>query len=222
MLTKNSSKTTIAYEWLSYGLLIAFVYYWLFTLGYVFFSKKTNNALPRQYAVYKTFFRQHWALFAKTKVCNIELMMVIRDKTNPQQQDSIKLIRELIINKKKYAPFNNYYDAIDHLTQWDILKQDWDLERKRKVLEKQYSGKPGSFYLQRSFVMLKNDSSSRSTFQNLVNYAKYTLRQNGTDTVNKEFCLIQYNVYIKPALPKHPDAGEPNKETTLISSFSSF
>ena len=105
----------ITYKWLSCCLVLAVACYWLMTFGLVFFGSKVSSAIPKPTLLYRTFARQNWRLFAITKLYNRQMNFIVRDKQNPAKADTTDLVQYLLTEKRAYAPFNNYEDALDRI-----------------------------------------------------------------------------------------------------------
>lgn len=218
MQTGTKLTYPIAYKWLSYVIVLAFVYYWLFTIAIIFLPKTINTTTPRQAAVYTAFIRQNWQLFAASKVYNRQLNVVLRDKITQQPTDTIDLVQYTIAEKRKQAPFNNYEDAIDHILYKEMNGLERQLAVKKKILQQQFPGRADSFYMQQSSLLLEQDSL-QPNLHNLVNYAKYVLQQKKITTANKEFQLTEMHKYIQPQLPAYSIAGDSTAEPLFISTF---
>ncbi len=218
MQTANKPTYPIAYKWLSYGIVLAFVYYWLFTIAIIFLPKTINTVTPRQAVVYTAFVRQNWQLFAASKVYNRQLNVVLRDKITQQPTDTIDLVQYSIAEKRQQAPFNNYEDAIDHILYKEMNGLERQLAVKKKLLQQQFPGRADSFYMQQSSLLLEQDSLQQN-LQNLMNYAKYVLQKKKINTTNKEFQLTEVHKYIQPPLPVYSIAGDSTAEPLFISTF---
>jgi hypothetical protein len=215
-------KYIIAYRWLSYCIVVAFACYCLFTLSVIFLPKTTHSIMPRQKAVYNAFVRQNWQLFTVTQVYVKELNFVLRDKLNRQQTDTIPLVKYLINEKRKHAPFNNYEDALDALVHRYMYGVELRLTEKRRLLKKQYPGQTDSFYMRQSSLLLENDSLHREYLDNLISFGKYVLRQQHIDTVNREFQLVQVHNYTLPKKPQFFLAGDSLREPVFMSTYKSW
>ncbi len=222
MLPEGKQKYTIAYRWLSYCIVLAFAYYWFFTMAMVFFPKTTNAITSRQAAVYNTFIRQNWQLFAVSKVYNRKLNMVLRNTIDHQQTDTIDLVNYCILEKRKQAPFNNYEDAIDHMLYKVMNGLEQQLAAKKTLLQQQFPGRPDSFYMQQSSLLVEQDSLKQEKLQNLINYGKYVLKQKGIPAAGKEFQLVELHKYIPPQLPQYHIAGDSTSQPLFISTFKSL
>lgn len=218
----ENSRYSIAYKWLSYLLVAGMVYYWLFTLGLIFFNKSLHNSTPRQTAVYNAFWHQNWRLFAVTKPYNRELDMVIRQKADPAKTDTIDLVKYSVAEKRKHAPFNNYEDALDHMLYGIMNGLEMQLYYKHLSLKKQYPGRPDSFYMRRGNQLLLADSLRQQRLQNLYQYGRYVMRQIQWDTAGKEFQLIVAHKFIPPQKPPESAVTEGDRKIVFVSPYQSF
>lgn len=219
MQPANTPKYPIAYKWLSYCIVAAFFYYWLFTTGLIFFRKSITAVSPRQTAVYNAFWRQNWKLFASTYIYNRELKLVLRDKLNPAESDTVALVSYAVSEKRKFAPFNNYEDALDHLLYRIMNGLEMQLTAKKIALQKQFPNQPDSFYMQQSSLLTEGDSLHQTDLQNLISYGKYVLNKKNIDTTGKEFQLILVYEYIHPQVPPANVVANGNAATFFISTF---
>ena len=212
----------IAYKWFSYFIVFAFAYYWMFTIGMIFLPKKMGTVSGRQAGIYGAFARQNWRLFASTKLYNRKLNLVIRDKANHLQTDTIDLVNYSISQKRKYAPFNNYEDAIDKLLYQQMNALEVQLLEKKAFLKTKFPNKPDSFYMLQSSALVDLDSLQQVNIQNLTDYGKYVLKQTEKNLAGKEFQLIQLHKFIPPQIPVYSLPGDISTEPIFISSFKSF
>lgn len=104
MQPKKQPDYTIAYKWLSYLIVIAVAYYWLFSISLIFFSKKISSITPRQTSLYSSFFRQDWPLFANAFKYNRELNLILRNKSDHTQYDTVHLVKYLLDEKENMPP----------------------------------------------------------------------------------------------------------------------
>lgn len=217
MNTKGSSKKEIVHKWLSFGLLLGFVYYWLFTFSLVFFNKTTRTIAPRQSSLYYSFFNQNWRLFSSTKTYSNEVNLVVRKINDTTAADTIKLVSYNMAERKKYAPFNNYQEALDKMFIFIVADIGNLAEKKKLLLKKQFPGQDEIFYIKQTSAAIEKDSLHRENLTNLGNYSKYVLAQKKVNTTGKEFQLVIVHNYILPA--KAPVASANNDETIFISTF---
>lgn len=220
MDTKGSCKKEIVHKWLSFGLLFGFVYYWLFTLGLVFFNTKTRTIAPRQSSLYYSFFNQNWRLFSSTKTYSTEVRLLVRKINDTTASDTIQLVSYNMAERRKYAPFNNYEEALDKMFIFIAADIGKLAEKKKQLLQKQFPGQDENFYVGQTSAAIEKDSLRRENLTNLENYSKYVLAQKHVTTAGKEFQLIIVHNYILPA--KAPVASANNDETIFISTFKSL
>lgn len=219
MGTNETSKTEIVHKWVSCCLLLGFVYYWLFTFSLVFFNRPTRIAAPRQSLIYSSFFNQNWRLFAFTKEFSSDVKLVIRKVNDTAEATSISLVRYSMAEKRKYAPFNNYQDALEKMLHVIITDIEGQAEKRKLLLKKQFPGQQEDFYVHAASVNLENDSLRRQNLKNLRNYGKYVLAQKHIDTTASEFQLVIVHNYIKPAIAPVVSADHSNEEVIFISTF---
>lgn len=222
MSAQEPARNNIAYKLLSYCLLAGFLYYWLFSLGLIFFNRSIHNAAPRQTAAYYTFFRQNWRLFAFTKIYNRELNFIVRDEANPSIADTIDVVKYFIAEKRSHAPFNNYYDGLDQILYWEMNGLETQLWEREKALKVQFPGKPDSFYMRQTNMMVLADSLHAGHLQNLVSYGKYVLQHMNKDTAGKEYQLILVHKFIAPKQPPAGSVAAGDEQTFFITPFKSF
>jgi phosphoketolase len=175
MKPASSGTYHIAYKWLSYALLLAVIYYWIFTIGAVYFNKPLNAATPRQALLYRTFARQNWRLFAVSKVYNRQMLFVTRDIKNPANSDTTDLEQYLLAEKRAYAPFNNYEDALDRILYSVMNGVESRGYRERPIIEKKFPGQPAAFYLQQTSAFIEADTAHMQDLYNIKAFAKYIL-----------------------------------------------
>jgi hypothetical protein len=194
------TKSAIAYPLLSYGILLLFAWYGIFTVVMLFIPKTTAQYLPRQAAVYHVFFVQNWHLFAQTKLYNRELNMIVSDSLTGQK-DTIDLVHYSITQKRKHAPCNQYEDAIDHLLFFSMNQLEMRLTEKEQELKKADSLQPVAFYLQKSCMQVRQDSAGKRILQNFHQYGTYVLRQMNKPVAGKHIQFEILHRYIAPAQP---------------------
>lgn len=216
--TSNTSYT-IAYKWLSYCVILAAAYYWLMTLGLVFFGGKVSSAAPRQTLAYRTFFRQNWRLFAVTKFYNRQMNFIVRDKQNPVKADTIDIVQYLLAEKRSYAPFNNYEDALDRILYIEMNDVETRMIRSKELLAKQFPHQPAGFYLRKAAAAVETDSLHQQSLQNILAYGKYVLQKKGIDTTGKEYQVSIIRKFIPPSKPKYADVEGGDEQTFFISTY---
>jgi hypothetical protein len=219
MNTNAASWKDVLFKWVSGCLLLAFVYYWLFTLSLVFFNRSTHAAAPRQSSLYASFFNQNWRLFAVTRNHSNELNFVVRTVGRLSETDTIPLVSYSMAKKKQYAPFNNYEDALERLLFLAMNDLENAAEKKKALVQKQFPGNNEMFYVQQGSMLVENNRYNQSTIKNLENYGKYVVRQQHADTSGKEFQLIFVQHYILPAIAPFVPADKSNNDTIFISTY---
>lgn len=222
MKPTGTTSYTIAYKWLSYGVVLVAVYYWLMTLGLVFLGSKVAAAAPRQTLVYRTFCRQNWRLFAVTKLHNRQMNFIIRDKQNPVKADTIDMVQYLLAEKRTYAPFNNYEDALDRILYLEMNEVEMRMIRCKKSLIKQFPNQPASFYMQQAAAQVEADSLHQQSIRNILAFGKYILQQKGLDTTGKEYQVSIVHKYIPPSKPKNPRVPGSDEQNIFISTYKSL
>lgn len=222
MSVNQPIKSPVAYKWLSYCLVLGFIYYWLFTLGLLFYPKSIYRAAPRQTNVYSAFCKQTWRLFAYTKLYNRQLNLITRNIGDPSKADTVDLVQFSIARKRKAAPFNDYYDGFDVMLYSMMNDFEHDLYRKQKLVRRENPGQADSFYMRQGNALALMDNKRQQSLNNLEQYGRYVLRLLKKDTTGKEFQLVMINTYIPP---KHPPAGSlatGDDQTVFISAFKPF
>lgn len=209
----------ILFKWLSYCLLLAFIYYWLFTMGLVFFNHATRTAAPRQSMLYTSFFNQNWRLFAITNTYSSELSFVTRQPGTNGMADTFPLVQYSIAQKKQHAPFNNYQDAMERLLFLAITDLSATAEKKRQLLMNTFPGKSTDFYTQQVTALLEKDPAQQQVISNLENYGKFILTKTGKTTAGKEFRMILFHRYILPAGYTDSAAGNRDIDTVFLSTY---
>lgn len=204
MQQKIQSANKIAWPWLSAAAIVAFIIYWLFTVAIIFKGNKLQTTAPLTTAVYYSFINQNWHLFADTKLYNRELYLVVKDSTGFYKNDSIALLKFIIDEKRKQAPFNNKADATDHLIYRIVNKLEQQLYEQKKILQKKYPGLGNAFYMLQASRMVEQDSLHRTNLQSLENFAKYVMQQKNISTTAKQFQLILTYRYIQPPAGQTP------------------
>ena len=160
MKPKESPVYNIAYKWISYCLAGFFICYWLFTLGFILFRNPVQVMMPRPAGLYKTFLRQEWRLFETPKNYNREMKLVVRNKQYPAKADTIDLVQYLVAQKRKYAPFNNYEDALERLLFNIMNRLEGQLNEKRYLLKKKLPNNSAAFYMQQASQLTEADTTN--------------------------------------------------------------
>ena len=222
MKQTGSTPYPIACRWISWLIVLAFTCYWLMTLGLAFFSNRLSSIAPHQTFLYHTFCRQNWQLFAATKVYNRQMNVIIRDKRVPAVTDTIDLVQHLLAKKRKYAPFNNYQDAMEKILYLTMNDVEIQMKRQKAVAKKQFPGMPEEFYIRQASMMVTTDSLNQQGINNIVVFTKDIITAKKIDTAGKEYQLCIRHQYIPPAKPTGPFVEGGNGQTVFISAYKSF
>jgi hypothetical protein len=222
MSTKDLSKKDTLYKALSFLLLAGFLYYWIFTISLVFFSKPTREAFPRQSLVYSSLFNQNWRLFSYTKKYSVQLNLVLRTINSSSTTDTINLASYIMAEKRKYAPFNSYEDALEKLVHSTVTSTGEDAAKKAAQLKKEVAGKDDFFYVEQSSAAIEKDNRNKDNLTNLENYARNAMLEMDIDTKGKEFQLIIFHHYILPSTAPGSQAFNTNDQTIFFSSYKPF
>lgn len=222
MKVTETTSYKIAYKWLSYAVVLAVAYYWLMTLGLVFFSKPVSSLVPNQTLLYRTFARQNWRLFAITKLYNRQMNFIIRDKNKPAKADTTDLVQYLLTEKRAYAPFNNYEDALDRILYLEMNGVEVLMIRRQELLKKQFPNNTADFYMRQAAVQVAADGQYQQHIDNIVAYGKYMMQRERKDTTGKEYQISIIHTYISPAKPKQPIVPGSDKQLIFISSYKTF
>ncbi len=218
----ETTSNKIAYKWLSYCIAALVVYYWLITFGLVFYSKPVSSAIPNQTFLYRTFLRQNWRLFAITKVYNRQMNFIVRDRQNPHNADTTDLVQYLLIEKRKYAPFNNYEDALDRILYLEMNGVEVLMNDQKKKLKEKLPGNTAQFYLQQASMQVDTNTHYHQNIDNIIAYGRYMMQREKKDTTGKEYQVSIVHKYISPALPKEPSTPQVDEQTIFISSYKPF
>jgi len=219
MKPTGTTSYSIAYKWLSGCVVLAAVYYWLMTLGLVFFGGKVSSAAPRQTLLYRTFCRQNWRLFAVTKLYNRQMNFIVRDKQNPAKADTVDIVQYLLAEKRSYAPFNNYEDALDRILYLEMNDLEILMGRSKAVLIKQFPNKAAGFYLQQAAAQVEADSLHQQSIHNIVAFGKYVMQEKGLDTTGKEYQINIVHKYIPPSNSKEPTVRGGDEQVIFVSTY---
>jgi hypothetical protein len=217
-----SSPHRIVYKWISYCLLVAFIYYWIFTIGMLFNRNGMSNVLPRQTALYTAFLHQDWQLFSGPKLYNRQLNFIVRDKQHPEKADTTDIVQYLLTKKRKYAPFNNYEDALDHMLYVMMNRFEKQLNTNKDLLKKQFPGQPDSVDVQKVSRLTETDSVNLQNLQNLIAFGKHVMLNEKKDTAKKEYYFTVAYQYILPQHPSEGSLNDGNIQTIFISACRSF
>jgi hypothetical protein len=222
MKPAETTSNKIVYKWLSYCIAAIVVYYWLITFGLVFYSKPVSSVIPRQTFLYRTFCRQNWRLFAITKVYNRQMNFIIRDKQNPLKADTTDLVQYLLTEKREYAPFNNYEDALDRILYLEMNGVEVQMNEHKKKLKEQLPGNTAQFYLQQASLQVDSNTHHHQNIDNIVAYGRYMMQREKKDTAGKEYQFSIVHKYISPALPKEPSTPGSDEQILFISTYKPF
>jgi hypothetical protein len=214
-----SSSNSIVYKAVSYCLVAAFGYYWLFTFSLFFFNTQTHTYAPRQVALYKTFWRQNWRLFAFSKVYNRKFLLIMKDTANPAKTDTIDLVQYSVSQKRAAAPFNNFEDAIDHLMYKVMNGVETQATGRDSLLRKEMPKRPDSFYVLQGSRQVEADIKNSVHLNNLYSYASFVLRQKNISAAGKQFQFVLQHIYISPAKPEGGWITDGGLKTLFVSSF---
>jgi len=215
----QQGKKNIAYQWLSWCLLIAFGYYWLFTIGLVLFGKSVSAIAPNQTVLYRTFARQNWRLFAISKVYNRQMLFITRDIQNPSVADTTDIVQYLLAVKRKAAPFNNYEDAMDRILYIVMNGVEIQMMHQKEKLQKQSPGQTPDFYLRECCLLVEADSARYKDIGNITAFGKYMMKEKGLPTNGKEHQLIITHKYIPPSKPAAQTVSNGDAQTIFVSTY---
>ena len=222
MKLENSSIHNIAYKWLSCGIIVVVAYYWLLTFGVVIFSKTVATIAPNQTLLYRTFARQNWRLFAFTKVYNRQMNFIVRDKKNPAMADTTDLVQYLLVEKRAYAPFNNYQDALEKILYLEMNGIEAQMNKQHKIALDKYPAKPAIFYMEKAYAFTQADSLQQQNINNVIAYGKYMMQREKKDTTAKEYQINIIHKYIFPTRPQEPTAPGSDEQLIFISTYKPF
>jgi hypothetical protein len=209
-------------KWLSLFVVLAVIYYWLMTIGMVFFGNKISLIAPRQAFLYRTFCRQNWGLFARTKVYNRQMNFIIREKEHPSVTDTIDLERYLIAEKRKYAPFNNYQETMEKILHATMNALEIQVDEEITKIKKRYPGKSPDFYIQQASITIQADSLIHQHIDNIISFGKDVMKIKKIDFAGKEYQLCIIHKFIPPVNSKELPATESNKQIIFISAYKPF
>lgn len=209
----------IANKSVSYLLLLLFAYYWVFTFGMIFYRDRMPALAPRQMTIYKSFLRQEWRLFEVPKLYNRHLNFIIRDRLDHSKTDTVDLVRYIIGQKIKFAPFNNYEDALDHILYNVMNKLEGQLNKQKEALQRQFPNRSDSFYVQQASLLVEADTVNPAPLQNLVGFGRHILQQEKMDASNKEYRLNLVYIYIPPQTAPPGSFSTGRQQTIFVSAF---
>ncbi|MFT3682325.1 MAG: hypothetical protein QM791_18870 [Ferruginibacter sp.] len=220
-MNAKESPGSIAYKFLSICLLLGFIYYWLFTFGLVFSYRTVRKIAPAQTVVYSSLFNQNWRLFSFTKPYNSEADFIVRKITDPSKTDTIHLLGYSIEQRRKYAPFNYFPEALNRIIGRTLDHADNLLQTKKRLLQKQQPGQAEAIYLQAVSLQAETDSLLIPDLKNLKSYGKYILEKKQADTNGLEFQLRIVHKYIDPVKTFNIADSSKNR-VVFISTFKSL
>ena len=148
--------------------------------------------------------------------------VIIRDKQIPTLTDTIDLEKHLLAKKRKYAPFNNYQDAMEKILYLTMNGVEIQMKRQKAVAKKQFPGMPEEFYIRQASRMVTADSLNQEGINNIIAFSKDIITAEKIDTAGKEYQLCIRHKYIPPAKPKGPFVEGDNGQTVFISAYKSF
>lgn len=219
MKPTGASSYRLAYKWLSWGLVLAFGYYWILTLSLVLFGSKVSSVIPNQTFIYRSFARQNWRMFAFSKVYNRQMLLVTRDINNPSAADTTDMVQYLLTEKRAHAPFNNEQDAHERILYIVMNGVEERVHHHEKKIKKSRPGYADAFYQQQSIETVRSDSMNQQEINNITGYARYILEQKKVNTSKKEYQLIIKHKYIPPSKPAIPVLPGSDEQIIFISSF---
>ena len=147
---------------------------------------------------------------------------IVRDKQTPANADSTDLVQYILTEKRKYAPFNNYEDALDRILYIEMNGVEVQMNAMKTGLKKQFPGRTPDFYMQQASMLVEADSLHHVNIDNIVAYGKYIMQREKKDTAGKEFQISIVHKYIPPAKPKEPSAEGSDEQIIFISFYKSF
>ncbi len=209
----------IVYKLFSWCILLAALCYWAFTFGLVLFAKQVALITPSPTLLYRTFARQNWRLFAISKVYNRQMLFITRDKQKPSQSDTIDIVQYLLAEKRKYAPFNNYQDALDRILYLEMNGVESQMIKHKTALKNLYPGKPPLFYLEESSGLVLSDSFRKNNLENIAAFGKYMMEKKNIPANGKEYQLIITHKFIPPSIPADTVVAANGTETVFISNY---
>lgn len=218
MQTKETSASKIAYKWISYLFVFAFIYYWVFTLASTLFRSTTFKIAPQQTFIYTTFLRQNWRLFETPRTYTRQMNFIIRDKQQLSKTDTIDMVQYFIRKKLKYAPFNNYEESQERFLSNTMNRLEKQLNEKKPLLQKEFPGNTENFYMDKALRLIEADPPESINLQNIIAFGKYILQKEKIDTAGKEY---QLELVFKEIPP--PNTAEQTKgQTIFTTTFRNF
>ncbi|MFY8127673.1 MAG: hypothetical protein ACOVMM_04800 [Chitinophagaceae bacterium] len=198
MEVNNQNKSPVAYRTVSYIAISCFIGYWIITLLMVGLSKTLKKISPKTHYAYNLTIRQNWHLFSNPSKYNKHVFFVIRQKNKPQQTDTLDITRYFIDKRIAKAPFNNYYDNLDHV----LFRISHYLEAENiatiNKLKKQDSLQTNFWYIVQSSKITATKQPPIIHYTNLIGMCKQVLLNENIDTTAREYQLLLKNIYIPP------------------------
>jgi hypothetical protein len=195
-----TNKPALAYPLLSYGILLLVAGYGLFTFIMLFVPKTAGRYLPGAAGLYHVFFVQNWHLFASTKMYNRQLNMILLD-TATGKTDTIDLVQYSIAQRRIHAPFNQYYDALDHLLFFSMNQLETRLLQKEQAEKKSHPLQTAHYYWEQTCRQVVADLEGQALLHNFYRYGRYVLQKSNSDTLGKSISFEVLHRYISPAQP---------------------
>lgn len=203
---------TIAYKWVSYGALLLFLVFWFFTFGLMYFKKTADKINPYINVAYKTFWRPNWRLFARTKLYNRQLNVILYDSSRAAR-DTLDLVQHSLYLKRKYAPFNNYEEGLDRYLYVVMNNIEAALTKKKVMLRKEFPGNTEEWYVLKASQQLAEDNRETRDLKNLETYVMRMLLDKEINTGGKQYQLQMTYKFIPP---QHPPAGNFNRGNATV------
>ena len=147
---------------------------------------------------------------------------IVRDKQTPANADSTDLVQYILTEKRKYAPFNNYEDALDRILYIEMNGVEVQMNAMKTGLKKQFPGRTPDFYMQQASLLVQADTLHHDNIDNIIAYGKYMMQREKKDTPGKEYQISIIHKYIAPALPKEPVVAGGDEQIIFISTYKSF
>lgn len=199
----TQNKLPIAYRTISYVAICCFLIYWILTSLIIGLPKTLKKISPKTHHAYTLVIRQNWHLFSNPSIYNKQVLFVVRQIKNPQKTDTFNITRYFISQRIARAPFNNYYDNLDHV----LFRISHYLETENiatlNKLKKQDSLQSNLWYIQQSSKISAAQEPPIVHFTNLLNISKQVLIDEKIHTVGKEYQLVIKNNYIPPHKLSH-------------------
>lgn len=147
------------------------------------------------------------------------MIFIVRDKQHPANTDTTDLVQYLLTEKRAYAPFNNYEDALDRILYLEMNGVEVLMNRRKGALKKQLPNNTADFYMRHAAVQVAADSQYQQHIDNIVAYGKYMMQREKKDTMGKEYQISIIHKYIAPAKPKEPAVPGSDEQLIFISAY---